>query len=174
MGIFTEDGKLQTGWATGVNMAEQRRLLGIELRRQGAQMCNPVGTDLTWEIFELLETPDMDYVTDILIQADDTGKYQAVLLGGREKFQREPTFHVIYLCSIAKGMGADLLNKVKADKSIQSITLEPVRGVEKFYEDRGFEFVGKEKGDTMIWRQPKGGKRTRRKKLRKSTRRRRQ
>ena len=160
MGLFTEDGRLQTGWASKSDMNEQRRLLAIELRKQGVRLCNPV-QDLTEDIFERLEDKDLRPPTDILIQAEN-GKYQAILLG-----DEGDTFHIQYLCSTVKGGGVGLINKVKELR--KPITLESLHGVEGYYEKQGFNYINIKEGDTMIW-QPRGGRRTRRKKLRKTRR----
>lgn len=174
MGIFADDGTLQTGWTTGKNISEQRRLLGIALRAQKIRLCSPTGSDLTDDIFEVLESPKLDYVTDILVQTDESGNYQALLLGGRETITDHITFHIIYLCSIMPRGGVTLINKVKSsitsDSKIQSITLEPLGNVVGYYEKQGFRYMDKEDGDTMIWRPTSGAKRTRRKKLRKTRR----
>ena len=165
MGIFTEDGRLQTGWASksdGLDMNEQRRLLAIELRKQGVTLCNPL-QDLTERIFERLEDEDLTPPTDILIQAEN-GKYQAISLG-----YEKDTFQIDYLCSTVKGGGVALINKVKELR--KPITLEPIPDVEEYYKKQGFNYIDKKEGDTMIWvPPPKGARRTRRKKLRKSRR----
>ena len=165
MELFTEDGKLQTGWASksnGLDMNEQRRLLAIELRRQGVRLCNPV-QDLTEDIFERLEDKHINPSTDILIQAEN-GNYQAILLG-----DEGDTFHIQYICSTVKGGGVGLIRKVKELR--KPITLEPIPDVEEYYKKQGFNYIDKKESDTMIWvPPPKGGRRTRRKKLRKTRR----
>jgi len=163
MGLFTEDDKLQTGWASKSNMNEQRRLLAIELRKQGVRLCNPLHKDLTQDIFERLEDEDLRPPTDILIQAEN-GKYQAILLG-----DQGDTFHIHYLCSTVNGGGVGLINKVK--ELGKPITLEPAsKMLAGYYKKQGFNYIDEDKGDTMKWDPPKGGRRTRRKKLRKTRR----
>ena len=170
MGIFS-NGKLQTGWSSIPNgpedeqirfMNEQRSLLAIELRKQGVTLCNPL-QDLTREIFERLEDEHLTPPTDILIQAEN-GTYQAILIGKREG----STFHIDYLCSTVKGGGVALINEVK--KRFSKIELEPVEALEVYYRSLNFNYINKENGDTMVWNSQKGGRRTRRKKLRKSRR----
>ena len=170
MGIFS-NGKLQTGWSSIPNgpedeqirfMNEQRSLLAIELRKQGVTLCNP-REDLTWEIFERLEHKDLDPPTDILIQAEN-GTYQAILIGKREG----STFHIDYLCSTVNGGGVALINEVK--KRFSKIEVEPVEALEVYYRSLNFNYINKKNGDTMVWISQKGGRRTRRKKLRKSRR----
>ena len=142
-------------------MNEQRRLLAIELRKQDVKLCNPV-QDLTYEIFEFLEDTVIFPPTDILIQAEN-GNYQAILLG----YQGD-TFHIQYLCSTVKGGGVGLINKIK--ELGKPITLEPAsKMLAGYYEKQGFNYINIKEGDTMIWR-PRGGRRTRRKKLRKTRR----
>jgi len=171
MGIFTDDGKLQTGWSSIPDgpedeqlrfMNEQRRLLAIELRKQGVTLCDP-DQDLTREIFERLEDGDLTPPTDILIQAEN-GTYQALLIGKREG----STFHIDYLCSTVKGGGVALINEVK--KRFSKIEVEPVEALEVYYRSLNFNYINKKNGDTMVWISQKGGRRTRRKKLRKSRR----
>jgi len=166
MGIFTEDGKLQTGWASKsdrLDMNEQRRLLAIELRKQGVRLCNPV-QDLTWEIFERLEHEDLTPPTDILVQAEN-GNYRALLIGKKE----ESTFHIDYLCSTVKGGGVALINKVK--ERFSKIELEPLKSLAGYYESLNFNYINIKESDTMVWiSQKKGARRTRRKKLRKTRR----
>jgi hypothetical protein len=160
MGIFTDDGELQTGWASKSDMNEQRRLLAIELRKQGVKLCNP-SQDLTEDIFERLEDTDLRPPTDILIQAEN-GNYQAILLG----YQGD-TFHIQYLCSTVKGGGVGLINKIK--ELGKPITLEPAsKMLAGYYEKQGFNYINIEEGDTMKW-QPRGGRRTRRRKNKKKT-----
>jgi hypothetical protein len=164
MGIFTNDGKLQTGWASksdGLDMNEQRRLLAIELRKQDVKLCNPV-QDLTYEIFEFLEDTVIFPPTDILIQAEN-GNYQAIVLGDQGN-----TFHIQYLCSTVKGGGVGLINKIK--ELGKPITLESLPSVKGYYEKQGFNYIDKKETDTMIWvPPPKGGRRTRRRKNKKKT-----
>ena len=166
MGIFTEDGKLQTGWASksdGLDMNEQRRLLAIELRKQGVTLCNPL-QDLTKDIFERLEDEDLTPPTDILVQAEN-GTYQAILIGKR----KGSTFHIDYLCSTVKGGGVALINKVK--ERFSKIELEPVsKSLAGYYEGLNFNYINIKESDTMVWISQKGARRTRRKKLRKTIR----
>ena len=165
MGIFTEDGKLQTGWASKsdrLDMNEQRRLLAIELRKQGVRLCNPV-QDLTWEIFERLEHEDLTPPTDILVQAEN-GNYRALLIGKR----KGSTFHIDYLCSTVKGGGVALINKVK--ERFSKIELEPLKSLAGYYEGLNFNYINIKESDTMVWISQKGARRTRRKKLRKTRR----
>ena len=181
MGIFTDDGKLQTGWSSIPDrvdmdeeerfrfmneqrrfMNEQRRLLAIELRKQRVTLCNP-REDLTWEIFERLEHKDLTPPTDILIQAEN-GTYQAILIGKREG----STFHIDYLCSTVKGGGVALINKVK--QRFSKIELEPLKSLAGYYESLNFNYINIKESDTMVWISQKGARRTRRKKLRKSRR----
>jgi len=174
MGIFNEDGKLQTGWASksdGLDMNEQRRLLAIklrnELREQGVRLCNPV-QDLTEEIFERLEDERLTPPTDILVQAEK-GTYQAILIGKKEESTEESTFHIDYLCSTVKGGGVALINKVK--ERFSKIELEPLKSLAGYYESLNFNYINIKESDTMVWKkQKKGARRTRRKKLRKSRR----
>ena len=170
MGIFS-NGKLQTGWSSIPDgpedeqlrfMNEQRRLLAIELRKQGVTLCDP-DQDLTREIFERLEDGDLTPPTDILIQAEN-GTYQALLIGKREG----STFHIDYLCSTVNGGGVALINEVK--KRFSNIEVEPVEALEVYYRSLNFNYINKKNGDTMVWISQKGGRRTRRKKLRKSRR----
>ena len=175
MGIFTEDGRLQTGWASksdGLDMNEQRRLLASELRKhcellnqQGVKqtLCNPSKDDCTKGIFERLEDKHLTPPTDILIQAEN-GTYQALLIGKREG----STFHIDYLCSTVNGGGVALINEVK--KRFSKIEVEPVEALEVYYRSLNFNYINKKNGDTMVWISQKGGRRTRRKKLRKSRR----
>jgi len=163
MGLFTEDGRLQTGWASKSDMNEQRRLLAIELRRQGVRLCNPV-QDLTEDIFERLEDKELRPPTDILIQAEN-GNYRALLIGKKE----ESTFHIDYLCSTVKGGGVALINKVK--ERFSKIELEPLKSLAGYYESLNFNYINIKESDTMVWiSQKKGARRTRRKKLRKTRR----
>jgi hypothetical protein len=171
MGIFTEDGKLQTGWASksdGLDMNEQRRLLAIELgkieeRKEDVKLCNPV-QDLTEDIFERLEDEDLTPPTDILVQAEN-GTYQALLIGKRVG----STFHIDYLCSTVKGGGVALINKVK--QRFSKIDLEPVStSLAGYYESLNFNYKNRKESDTMVWISQKGARRTRRKKLRKTRR----
>lgn len=168
MGIFTADGRLQTGSADG----SQRHQLAAALRKQNVQLCSPIGEDLSENIYQVLDMPDPSFLTDILLQADADGKYQAILLGGVETFQGDTTFHVIYLCSVVPRGGITLMEKVKqrllTDKTIDSITLEPLQNVVDYYMKKlDFKLAN---GATLIWHPPRGGKRTRRKKLRKTRR----
>ena len=149
MGIFTDEGKLQTGWSSIPDrvdmdeeerfrfMNEQRRLLAIELRKQGVTLCNP-REDLTWEIFERLEHEDLTPPTDILIQAEN-GTYQAILIGKREG----STFHIDYLCSTVKGGGVALINEVK--KRFSKIEVEPLKSLAEYFEGLNFNYINKKK-----------------------------
>jgi hypothetical protein len=172
MGIFNEDGKLQTGWASksdGLDMNEQRRLLAIELRKQDVKLCNPV-QDLTEDIFERLESKYLRPPTDILVQAEN-GTYQAILLGDeRDEGDQGKTFHIDYLCSTVKGGGVALINKVK--ERFSKIELEPVsKSLAVYYGSLNFNYKNIKESDTMVWiSQKKGARRTRRKKLRKTRR----
>ena len=175
MGIFTKNGRLQTGWASksdGLDMKEQRRLLASELRKhcellnqQGVKqtLCNPSKDDCTKGIFERLEDEDLTPPTDILIQAEN-GTYQAILIGKREG----STFHIDYLCSTVKGGGVALINKVK--QRFSKIELEPLKSLAGYYESLNFNYINIKESDTMVWISQKGGRQTRRKKLRKSRR----
>lgn len=175
MGIFTKNGRLQTGWASksdGLDMKEQRRLLASELRKhcellnqQGVKqtLCNPSKDDCTKGIFERLEDEDLTPPTDILIQAEN-GTYEAILLG-----YEKDTFNIDYLCSSVSGGGVALINKVK--ELGKTITLEPLPALIGYYKKQGFKHIDEGNDDTMIWvPPPKGARRTRRKKLRKSRR----
>lgn len=172
--IFDEEGKLISGWVTAEEIKDVRGRLATELRRQGVRLCNPVGQhDLTEDILDVLYRAS--YLTDILVKADDEGHYQAILLGGKEDIMDDTlgphtTFHVIYLCSIAKGAGAELINKVKSNlnEHAQSITLEPLEDIKEkgYYYKFGFEHIPN-KSPTMIWYPGiKGGRRRRRRTVR--------
>jgi hypothetical protein len=165
MGIFTEDGKLQTGWASEsdrLDMNEQRRLLAIELRKQDVKLCNPL-QDLTKDIFERLEDEVLTPPTDILVQAEN-GTYQAILIGKR----KGSTFHIDYLCSTVKGGGVALINKVK--ERFSKIELEPAsKMLAGYYEGLNFNYINIKESDTMVWISQKGARRTRRRKNKKKT-----
>ena len=158
--VFGEgEGTLKSGWMITNDKDTHRKIASI-LRSQGVRLCNPVGQyDLTSDILEVLESPDFNYITDVLVKADEKGRYQAILLGGREQITYEPlgkhvTFHVVFLCSIVRGAGAELMEQVKSRLSppLRSITLEPVEDIKEkgYYYKFGFKHIPN-KSPTMIW-----------------------
>jgi len=140
----------------------------MALRQQNVRLCSEKGSDITEDIFELLEDPTLDYLTDILLQTDEQGNYQSLLLGGVEMTEDNSmrVFHFIFLCSIQPGAGMGLINKVKehlkSDDTIGAITLEPLKNVVGYYEKQGFAYIDKTTSDTMMWK-PTGGRRLTRK-----------
>lgn len=144
-------------------------LLGVALRQQNVRLCSEKGSDMTEDIMELLEDPMLHYLTDILLQTDSEGNYQAMLLGDVEMTEDNSmkVFHFIFLCSVQPGMGVELINKVKEhlkeDKTLSAITLEPLKSVVDYYKKQGFAYINESSTDTMIWKPTSGGNRRTRK-----------
>ncbi len=176
MGVFAADGKLQTGWSSSETddiPAVAKQLVAHLGKPGGGTLCNPAGRDLTKQILSMLENAAGLKITDILIQADPkTGAYQAILVGR----VIGSSFYIEYLCSVYPRAGVALIDKVKAkvrdSGTLTSITLEPVKEVIAYYESQGFTLL-EDEDFMMEWKPSAGGKRkrnTRRKKLRKTTR----
>lgn len=176
MGVFAADGKLQTGWSSSETddiPAVAAQLAAHLGKPGGGTLCNPAGRDLTKQILSMLEKAAELKITDILIQADPkTGAYQAILVGR----VIDSSFYIEYLCSVYPRAGVALIDKVKAkvrdSGTLTSITLEPVKEVIAYYESQGFTLL-EDEDFMMEWKPSAGGKRkrrTRRKKLRKTTR----
>jgi hypothetical protein len=102
---------------------------------EGIELCNPTKPfdDLSRAIKNALKNPN--WVTDILIQAKN-GNYEAILLGSRQ----ENAFHIEYLCSVSKGAGAVLIQKVKdrLHDGYDKITVFPFSDVKPYYDRLGF------------------------------------
>lgn len=172
MAIASASVKLKTGWTSTKFEGEgilkvankigiHRILIGVGLREQGVtRLCAEGGSDpdLTEDIYDILETCEADYVTDILLETDAQGKYQGILLGSVELASNmtEKKFHIIDLCSLGGGAGVRMIQKVKdqikKSSDIKSITLESLHGAVGYYEKLGFKYIDKGKNTMMMWR----------------------
>lgn len=208
-GIFSADGKIQSGWISNTLKGEGiktmdsiqedcKRLIDV---LKGKKLCvskefinldgEKDNTDLTRDILYKLTDDD---TTDVLIEAEN-GEYQAILIGTVSDTESAKFyfFFIDYLCSVVKGKGAKLLQKLqryitetkdnevtftvrknspfqKTRKGkLEYITLLPAENVEPYYRNQGFE--PRERWHMLFWTPGtpiKGGRRkTRRRFLKK-------